>query len=547
MKKLICILILLSTNLYSENTITYQVEKGDTLFSISQKFDIGLEQLKSINNLENNTIYLEQELKIINQKIYVVKKGDTLFSIAKANDIKLEDLKKKNGLEDNNIFPGDILYLVEKTEDKYIVQEGDSLWEIANKYELSIKDIKNANNLKNMNIYSGQSLTLNINNKRESKNNKKDNDKTKTNLKSKPKINKNKYVKYFVSKGETLSEIARLHNMSLKEIKTINNLENNKINYGNELKVLPLGFSFEMEKTRDLFFDNIKISKANTKFNGDSYYFHTPRYQYQKNSEYFESAFTTHKRLYNKANFLIEELDKVIKKLPKLSNKLEGWKIVVDPGHGGIDPGVVVTGKNANGHFHIMEDEYVYDISLRIYILLKLHGADAIMTVLSPNHLTRNSIKTFVNEKNEVYNEKYLYSNKFKLPSGHKSNIKNRTMIAKNYFGNQKDKTLFMSIHADKTFYAPAASSIWYLQKEIGTDVFSKKVAEDMKPYLGANSYIKGEELIVLNGNNTGKLKLLIEVKNLEYKSHVWEIKQAKLRQKDAEKIVLGLLNTTNN
>ena len=92
----------------------------------------------------------------------------------------------------------------------------------------------------------------------------------------------------------------------------------------------------------------------------------------------------------------------------QLSNRLAGWHFVLDPGHGGIDPGTTVRAKDGEGKtFTIVEDEYVYDIALRVYVLLKLHGADVTLTLLSPNHLLRQNSpasSTFVHDRNEVFN-----------------------------------------------------------------------------------------------------------------------------------------------
>ena len=40
------------------------MSKGDTLYSISRKYEISLESLIKINKIENQTIYLGQKLKI---------------------------------------------------------------------------------------------------------------------------------------------------------------------------------------------------------------------------------------------------------------------------------------------------------------------------------------------------------------------------------------------------------------------------------------------------------------------------------------------------
>lgn len=43
---------------------SYQVQKGDTLYSISRKFGLTVKALKKLNNLKNNTISIGQSLKL---------------------------------------------------------------------------------------------------------------------------------------------------------------------------------------------------------------------------------------------------------------------------------------------------------------------------------------------------------------------------------------------------------------------------------------------------------------------------------------------------
>ena len=60
--------------------------------------------------------------------VYTVKSGDTLFSISKKFDIPLNTIRLVNGLAEGNIVPGQALLMNTKT---YIVQPGDSLFSIA--------------------------------------------------------------------------------------------------------------------------------------------------------------------------------------------------------------------------------------------------------------------------------------------------------------------------------------------------------------------------------------------------------------------------------
>lgn len=51
----------------SKKITYYKVKKGDTLYSISKKYDIPIKELVKNNNLKNNTIYLGQELNLKTQ------------------------------------------------------------------------------------------------------------------------------------------------------------------------------------------------------------------------------------------------------------------------------------------------------------------------------------------------------------------------------------------------------------------------------------------------------------------------------------------------
>jgi LysM repeat protein len=43
----------------------YSVKKGDTLYSISKKFNISVSKLVEINNIKNNNLSIGQSLKVI--------------------------------------------------------------------------------------------------------------------------------------------------------------------------------------------------------------------------------------------------------------------------------------------------------------------------------------------------------------------------------------------------------------------------------------------------------------------------------------------------
>lgn len=211
----------------SEAKDYYIVKKGDTLYSISKRFNISIDSLKKINNLYGNNISEGEKLYLTNigqnndNNIYTVKKGDTLYSIAKSLNIEVDDIIKENNLTGNILSIGQVLLIpnksngnkeepiVEEEYDIYDVQKGDSLWKIARDNNISVPELIKINNLKDLTLQINQKLLV-------------------------PKISKD-YSIYIVQKGDTLWSIAKKFNMEVSELKRINNIENNLLSVGQEL------------------------------------------------------------------------------------------------------------------------------------------------------------------------------------------------------------------------------------------------------------------------------------------------------------------------
>ena len=95
-----------------ENGVSYEVKKGDSLYSIARKFNTSVEKLKKENQLVSNNLSIGQVLKIstmTSPNSYVVQKGDSLYSIANKFNTSVDDIKKKNGLTSNLLSIGQVL------------------------------------------------------------------------------------------------------------------------------------------------------------------------------------------------------------------------------------------------------------------------------------------------------------------------------------------------------------------------------------------------------------------------------------------------------
>lgn len=155
-----------------EEENTYIVQKGDTLYSIATKYNTRVDELKKINNLTSNILSIGQILKLPSDKeddaleentiSYTVQKGDTLYSIARKYSTTIDKIKKLNNLTTNTLSIGEILKIPSSAnlETTYTVKKGDSLYSIAKKYSTTIDRLKQLNNLSSNLLSIGQILIV---------------------------------------------------------------------------------------------------------------------------------------------------------------------------------------------------------------------------------------------------------------------------------------------------------------------------------------------------------------------------------------------------
>ncbi|MGC6432553.1 MAG: LysM peptidoglycan-binding domain-containing protein [Jejuia sp.] len=99
----------------------HTVKAGETLFGLSKHYNTTLTKLKNANDLSTTLIRVGQVLLVKNFENYIkaskkegvwtVSKGDTLYDIAKRNNLTVFELKKLNNLESNTIYIGQKLRL----------------------------------------------------------------------------------------------------------------------------------------------------------------------------------------------------------------------------------------------------------------------------------------------------------------------------------------------------------------------------------------------------------------------------------------------------
>ena len=203
---------------------TYTVKSGDSLWNIVKKFGVSVEEIKALNNLNNNLLSVGQILKIPEEVmesgdyiVYTVKKGDSLYSIAREYDVSVNDLINYNNLSSNNLsINQQILIPKEQKVDlsnTYTVKSGDTLYGIARNYNTTVNELMMLNNLTTSVLSLGQVLKL-------------PGGKEGTG-----------YIEYVVKKGDTLYNIAQKYNTTVDELKRLNQLPSNLLSIGQVVQI----------------------------------------------------------------------------------------------------------------------------------------------------------------------------------------------------------------------------------------------------------------------------------------------------------------------
>ena len=212
-----------------EQKETYTVKKGDNLYNIAKENNTTVSEIKELNNLINNNLYIGQILKLPTEKqseenkVYTVKPGDTLYRIATQNNTTVDIIKILNNLKDDTLSIGQQILIpnteiieIPTTTTNYNVKAGDTLYSISKKYNTTVDKIKRLNNLFTDILTIGQNLKLPL-----------------TEYIETP----SSTVNYIVKPGDTLYSIANKYNTTVNNIKQKNNLTSNLLLVGETLLI----------------------------------------------------------------------------------------------------------------------------------------------------------------------------------------------------------------------------------------------------------------------------------------------------------------------
>ena len=174
------------TTLQGKEFIVHEVEAGETLFALSRKYGISVQDIKDSNEASveslsiGQRIYIPFERKKANTEgiVHTVKSSETLFSISRLYNVQVDDLKSWNGLTENNISVGQELVI--KTPGNpdadgnteiageadgrktHVVEQSQTLYSISIMYNVTTDELAEWNNLTSNDLSIGQVLIVSL-------------------------------------------------------------------------------------------------------------------------------------------------------------------------------------------------------------------------------------------------------------------------------------------------------------------------------------------------------------------------------------------------
>ncbi len=170
--------------------IIHQIVEGETLYSLSRRYNVKVDEIKQENPETKNGLKIGQKVLVPyikpftetlakGDKMHTVQQSETLYSIAREYEVSVNELKEWNNLSENTIDIGDQLVIkgAISAENKYLssakvvsvdysgrkihsVEPSETMYSISKKYDISVDELKAWNNLSTNELSVGQVLIV---------------------------------------------------------------------------------------------------------------------------------------------------------------------------------------------------------------------------------------------------------------------------------------------------------------------------------------------------------------------------------------------------
>jgi LysM repeat protein len=164
--QIICIPLAVPPRTCPPNTVTYIIQRGDTFYSISQRFDTTVEALIKANpEVSPDTLLIGQQICIPRGAIpspeacppgtftYRIQSGDTFYSLARRYRTTVQAIQQVNpGVNPNALRIGQVICIPRVPVGRcpggsfaYTIRSGDTLYNIARRFNTTIRSIVGLN------------------------------------------------------------------------------------------------------------------------------------------------------------------------------------------------------------------------------------------------------------------------------------------------------------------------------------------------------------------------------------------------------------------
>lgn len=159
--------------------VQHMIDRGETLFSISQQYDVSIQEIKGFNpERDVNQLAIGDTLRVPlfpalsrrKKAVHTVQEGETLYRLARKYEVTTEEIKAWNALGSAPLKINQsivIYHPLPKADrldpDRYVlheVKESETLYAISRSYQVPLNDLMKLNKLDTENIKLGQTLII---------------------------------------------------------------------------------------------------------------------------------------------------------------------------------------------------------------------------------------------------------------------------------------------------------------------------------------------------------------------------------------------------
>lgn len=181
---------------------THTVQRGETLFSISKIYEVAVSDIRTWNDLESDNLSVGQEILVgpprgQNSTIHIVEGGETLFAISRQYGVTIAELQAWNDLEGTQLSDGQELTIFKpdsSNQEPAVSAEADEVTQNSDDEPESRESIVSDRGERGTTYYT-------------------------------------------VRSGDNLINIARQHNMTVDQLRDLNDLQSDMIRVGQQLTV----------------------------------------------------------------------------------------------------------------------------------------------------------------------------------------------------------------------------------------------------------------------------------------------------------------------